>query len=272
MNFYKIKLFIIRITPPFLLDFIIYFINNLKKDKNESKYIEKNISDNLDFNQIYYSTNNAVYNVPIQNIRHHGGQAYNYIQHHFMQYYKYGIESLDNYYIRHNPVSVFEKHFILNEDSKQISLPWSNTNQAKIEGEHGIGSENGHSAYGPVSQKKLKLEAKRLDYCLRSIKKSGYLVKDKYTRIYNGFPRGYFLVSNNGDWVFRIVGAKHRVAALAHLGWKNIPVSIQPHFPHCIFERDISNWPRVISGEFKETEAKLIFEAYFRDESLELWH
>lgn len=272
MRVYKIKRIIFRVIPPLLMDIIIYIYKIYKEGENNSRYTEVKEADNIDFKQLYYSTNTPVFNIPLSKLRHHGGQAYTYSQHHFMQYYKDGITALSNYYSKHSPKTVYEKHFISGKNSKQADLPWSNEYKKNIVGEHGLGAEHGHSAFGPVTNSKLKLEANRLDTCLNSIKHNGYLIRNRFTREYNGFPRGYFLVSNTGEWIFRVVGAKHRVAALAHLGWENIPVCCEPNFPKCIFESDISNWPGVYSGKYAESEAKLIFDSYFRDVDLELWH
>jgi hypothetical protein len=269
MRLYTIKKIIFRVTPPLLMDFIIYKI--YKRDENKARYAEVNKADSIDFKRLYYSTDNPVLNISLDNIRHHGGQAYNYSQHHFMRYYRDGISALNDYYVKHQPKTIYEKHFIFDMKERQLNQPWSNSCKKSIIGEHGLGAKHGHSAFGPVSDEKIRLEAKRLDHCLASIKRNGYLIQNSFTREYNGFPRGYFLVSSAGDWTFRIVGAKHRVAAMAYLGWKNIPVCLEPNFPKCIFESDISNWPGVVSGEYTKDKAKLIFDSYFRDENLELW-
>ena len=272
MNYrtYKLRLYIIRLIPPLLLDILRYISRSFLNNSEFHEYIERKNSDVINFKQIYYLTSNAILNIPIENIRHHGGQAYNYNQHHFMKYYKEGINELKDYYDNHCPKTIFEKHFIFNTSFQQASLPWVVGSNVNKSGEHGLSTDHGNSAYGPISEEKLKLEAKRLDKCLKSIEKNGYLEYDKFTKAYNGFPRGYFLVSNEGKWVFRVVGAKHRVAALAHLGWKNIPVCLEPTFPNCILEKDISEWPGVASGEFNEYEAKLIFDSYFKDREIRL--
>ena len=254
------------------MDFIIYFYKKINGDGITSIYYEKKQPDEIDFNLIYYSSNNPILNLPIKKLRHHGGQAYSYTQHHFMQYYKYGVEALANYYDKHNPKTIYEKHFISGVKGKQSSLPWSDIRKGSLIGEHGLGPEHGHSAFGPISEKKIKLEVKRLDNCLNSIKANGYLIENSFTTEYNGFPRGYFLISDKNEWVFRVVGAKHRVAALAHLGWNNIPVNLEPNFPRCIFESEISNWPGVLSGNYSIKEAKLIFDSYFRESNLKIWH
>ena len=273
IRIYTIKKIIHQITPPYLMDLIVYMYRELKGKKQNIRYVQNNQPDTIDFKSLYYDTSNSVFNIPASRIRHHGGQAFNYNQHHFMQYYQNGIEALSKYYGQHNPKTIFEKHFIFNNSGKQMHLPWVfSSSKSKVVGEHGLSEEHGHSAYGPISSDKLKLEVKRLDHCLHAIKTNGYLIESGFPRQYNGLPRGYFLISNSGDWVFRIVGAKHRVAALVWLGWKNIPVCCEPNFPRCIFESEILNWPGVVSGEYSKDDAKLIFDSYFRDPNVKIWH
>lgn len=257
-----------NIFPFYLLNMFLFKIINRKF--NTLSYKEADKEDIVDFDEIRYKIDNYIMNISLVNIRHTGGQSYNYIQHHFMKYYKYGAKSLISYYDKHQPNTIFEKHFITN--NKDFKLPWLHESNNKSNmGEHGLDIKHGHSAYGPVSNKKLKLEMERLDYCLESIKHNGYVVKNKTTGRVNDMPRGYFMVSNKGDWIFRIVGGKHRVAAMAHLGWRNIPVRMQPNYPRCIFENDIENWPGVKSNRCTIEEAKEIFNSYFRDSEQKLW-
>jgi len=253
------------------MNLIIYFVRVLRGDDIGITFIQKETEDNPDFNQIYYDTSNQILNIPAEKIRHHGGQAYNYAQHHFMQYYKGGVEPLIHFYNVHQPKTIYEKHFINKINGGQFSLPWSDIKNKNISGEHGLGPEHGHSAFGPISEAKLQLEVERLNYCLKSIKKRGYEVENSYSREINGFPRGYFLLSNKGQWIFKLVGAKHRVAALVHLGWEIIPVNLEPNFPRCIYESQISNWPGVLSGDYTVEHAKIIFNSYFRKSDLKLW-
>ena len=82
---YKIKKIIFRITPPLLMDFAIYFYKIIKRDKSNYRYFESKESDNIEFKKLYYLTENSVLNIPLNKVRHHGGQAYTYSQNHFMQ-------------------------------------------------------------------------------------------------------------------------------------------------------------------------------------------
>ena len=84
MRLYTIKKIIFRVAPPLLMDFIIYIYKIYKRDENNARYVEVNKADNIDFKQIFYSTSTPVFNIPLDKIRHHGGQAYSYSQHHFM--------------------------------------------------------------------------------------------------------------------------------------------------------------------------------------------
>jgi hypothetical protein len=268
---YLFKKILNKFTPPLIWDLFVFVYRKLRGKAHHFIYIEKEFSDTIDFESLYYVSENQIFNVSSSKVKHHGGQSYNQYQHHFMQYYQDGIEALENFYSNHQPKTVYEKHFIVNHPGCQDKLPWRSDSSSQSNGEHGLSAEHGHSAFGPVSDKKLKLEAARLDYCLGSIRAAGYVVNSDFPKQENGFPRGYFLVSNSGDWAFVVVGAKHRVAALIRLGWVNIPVCCEPNFPRCIFESDISSWPGVKSGNFSIKDAKLIFDSYFRDENKGLW-
>ena len=69
--------------------------------------------------------------------------------------------------------------------------------------------------------KKLNFEIERLDNVMLSIK-NGFIPEK-----FEGYPRGYFILNTNEDWVFYIVGGSHRVALVA-LNFEYIPVILQP--------------------------------------------
>jgi hypothetical protein len=271
MRIYTLKKIVHQVAPPYFMDLIVFIYRAFRGKTQTVCYEHHSKADDIDVNSLYYVTSNPIFNLPANKVRHQGGQAYSSEQHHFIQYYRDGLKALTNYYDKHNPKTIFDKHFIYNHRGKQMTLPWILNNPHVVEGEHGLPFASGHSAYGPVDDMKLKLEVERLNLCLRSIKARGYLIKRQFPREDNGLPRGYFLVTNSGDWVFRVVGGKHRVAALVWLGWKNIPVCFEPSVPRCIHEADILSWPRVASGEFSKDDAKLIFDSYFRDPGVKLW-
>lgn len=189
---------------------------------------------------------------------YYGGMNYSIHQHHFLRYYKYGKEALEDFYKQHRPKSVFEEHFLKERNSRKAGLPWFLNDNAKYIGEHGLDEAHGKQQFGPVSDKKIALEARRLDDVLISIQQHGY-----QPRIAGGYPRGY-LIKKNQNYRFVVVGGQHRVAAMVHLGYKNIHVAFQPGWPRLINEIDCIDWPLVRNGIMSRENALEIFDAYWR--------
>jgi hypothetical protein len=271
MRIYNLKKIFIRFCPPIFLELLIFLKNCCNNKQNSVVYHQKIKPSKVNFLKINYDFSDGVFNLPISKIKHPGGQGHNAQQHHFIAYFQHGVSALQQFYSTHQPTSIYEKHFIYNYSGLQLSVPWMTECKTMAKGEHGLGFEHGHSSCGPISEEKLKLEISRLDHCLNSLRQKGYVVFQSFPKQENGYPRGYFLISRSGNWIFRLVGGKHRVAAMAWLGWENIPVKCEPRFPKCIYEDDIKNWPRVASGEFSLVEAKMIFDAYFRSDSKKIW-
>ena len=243
---------------------IVRAYRHLFKTQEFSTYNENSNPDPINFNDLYYRTGVVTINIQSEQLRYRGGLSYNYDQNHFLRYYKYGKSELKKFYDNHQPKSIFEQHFIPKEGNvNQRQLPWVQLIKDQQIGEHGLNYKEGHQAWGPVTSKKLNLEVRRLNKCLNSIKKQGYLIQE-------GFPRGYFLVKSNEDWVFHIVGGKHRVATLIHLGWNIIPVSIEINWPLLIHQNNLDEWPGVVNGTYSKSEALEIFNAYFNNSKIKL--
>lgn len=232
---------------------------------DNNKLYESSFSDVLDFTTIKYSTGYLVLNISVNKIKYYGGISFSNQQHHFLKYYIGGIKSLKEFYESHQPKNVFEQHYIDDVDNDAKTLPWLDDQQADRDIiEHGLSMiDHGHQAFGPVSVSKLNLEAQRLKNILRSLEKQGYDSE-------HGYPRGYFLINHLGDWVFHVVGGKHRVAALVKMGWQNIPFQLEPSFPRIIYQDKISEWPGVTKGIFSKEEADQIFCTYFRSGEIKL--
>ena len=227
--------------------------------KGSKKLYEAENSDEIDFDQVKYSTEGFMMNIPSKKIRYYGGVSFSQEQHHFIQFYHEGISALERFYQSHKPENIFQKHYISNKIGNSDSLPWLYENADQDKTEHGLSLVcHGHQAYGPVSNDKVRLEAKRLTKVLESIKKVGYDIN-------YGLPRGYFLIDIDGSWIFHVVGGKHRMAALIYLGWKNIPCLLQPSFPRTVYLERLQEWPGVKNKNFSEEDAKEIFYSYFRD-------
>lgn len=105
----KIKFLIKDLLPPLLTRLLIKFRNHLSRSHtNQSK--NEVILENAD--EALYERNDKAFLFSIENVRYHGGQAYNGVQHHFLRYYAGGMRELERFYDKHQPTNVYEKHFI----------------------------------------------------------------------------------------------------------------------------------------------------------------
>ena len=107
---------------------------------------------------------------------------------------------------------------------------------------------------------------------LESINRFGYLPEK-----FDGYPKGYLLEDDTNSpptQRFLITAGQHRVAALSHLGYLDILVSLTARVPRQIRISEIDEWPSVKSGIFSNELASKIFYSYFRNENeilLENW-
>ncbi|NLY38749.1 MAG: ParB/RepB/Spo0J family partition protein [Firmicutes bacterium] len=103
-----------------------------------------------------------------------------------------------------------------------------------------------------------------------SIKNHGFN-PDEYSdgSLQHGYIRIVILKSGN-DCRFVITGGQHRVAALATLGWEEIPVIFEHHFlasPPVVDIKNLDHWPVVRRGIYDKKAAYRVFEAFFTDQS-----
>ena len=122
-----------------------------------------------------------------------------------------------------------------------------------------FGIEEGCPASGRMSDRKIELEYVRLIDVTESIRKKGFICE------LHGFVRGYLLIRDN-DYVCVINKGQHRIAALAALGYVNIPVKIRtssyvPTF--AVHRADVESWPNVKKGLFSVEQALKIFDRIF---------
>jgi hypothetical protein len=210
--------------------------------------------------ELKYLLDDPVMVVPMERMRYPFAQRFTYEEHHFLRYYVDGIDALRRFYELHRPTSVFEAYRLPTPEGVEappFGPPWFKCARTH-RGEGGLGPEHGDQSCGPVSEQKLWLEARRLDAVLDSIDRYGFRPDLR------GYPQGYFLVREDGDWVFVIRGGVHRVAALAHRSFQDLEVRFIPHHPRTVDERDATAWPMVREALLTRDAALAIFRQFFQ--------
>lgn len=122
-------------------------------------------------------------------------------------------------------------------------------------GEGGLASHHGLAFFGPCSDQKVRLEARRLQNVDAAIRAKGFN-PDRY-----GDIEGH-VITDGQRAVFFIMGGKHRAAALAHQGASHIPVRFREGHPRVAHTRDIAHWPMVHRGELSPQDAGTVAHTY----------
>lgn len=201
--------------------------------------------------------------VPTSAVRYaHTASAFSYEQSHFVRYLRDGPEVLERFYRMHQPNDQVAQYFLATDGIgtytpirfPRLRVPWDY--EHLYGGEGRLGPNHGIQGYGPVSTKKLQLEATRLEKLCRSVRRNGF---------YTGGVRYQLMTRDGSDYRIVITGGQHRVAVLAHLGWPLIPVTAEPRVPREIRLEDLPQWPGVLDGTFSAQAAAAVFRAFFRD-------
>lgn len=211
---------------------------------------------------IEYVQRSPVLAIPIARARYAGGVSYLHDDHPMRRFYRRGMDGLATYYAGHHPRDVFERTFLPSPrpNPANIMVPWvagaSAADAAPDAGDMGLAARlHGVQQFGPVSPEKLKLEAARLERIRAALARDGYLPR-------HGFPTGYFLVGEDGDWAMHVHKGQHRVAAMADLGYTEMPVQMSPTRKRVIRLSESARWPGVRDGRMSEAEAREIFTCY----------
>ncbi len=258
------------LVPPGLTEILQQIICIFRPDKKS----KKSRSEINFYTYLKYGTSDEIAAFPVKDLRYQGGTSFSINQHHFVRFFEGGKLELERFYDRHQPKNVLEEHFIYNMAGTTTTyippvgfMPWR-LSEEKYLGEFFLNESHGHQAYGPVSPKKVSLEAKRLSKTLKSINKHGYVPE-----LFDGYPAGTLLINDINSTVtqrFLISGGQHRVAALSYLGYTELLVTFLPQAPRVIRISEIETWPGVASGVFSKELAFNIFNSYFRDENTKL--
>jgi hypothetical protein len=125
--------------------------------------------------------------------------------------------------------------------------------------EHRFGAESGEDwkYWGPTREKTGELEFRRLTAVSASIRKSGYRRHDGP----DGDIVSSYILVREGLARMGIGRGQHRVAALAALGHKNVPVRIEPWI--VVRREEAQLWPSVRDGVISERQAVTVFDRIF---------
>jgi hypothetical protein len=94
-----------------------------------------------------------------------------------------------------------------------------------------------------------------LERSIYSIRRNGYHEKPHFGIFARRFIR------EDGEEAFLILDGNHRLSALSAIGHRSVDLSYLPR--GTVREADAPHWPKVLSGEYDERDARLIFRAYF---------
>mgnify|MGYP007011832300 FL=1 len=123
----------------------------------------------------------------------------------------------------------------------------------------GLGAEGGVIFFGPVSARKGQVEYDRLIRVWASIRDRGYLRAGDDP---HGDVTGSLLLRGTaGEHAVLIGAGQHRLAALAALGARSVPVRLLRNVsPRVVRREDVASWPHVRSGLFRREEALALFD------------
>jgi len=200
--------------------------------------------------------------VPPELLRMQGGFVYG-AAHPFVAALMAGVDALREFYADCQPRTIcdyygIDGHGRAGSDLPPWKIPWyGRSKRTPPPGELELGAEHGVSFYGPVTEKKIDLEMRRLQKISEAITQNGY-DPDAF-----GDIQGYIL-DDGTSAAFFVRGGKHRAAALTALGHSRIPVTFRSGWPRLIHSVDAGRWPLVRSGGMENTLAKAILDVYIR--------
>jgi hypothetical protein len=223
--------------------------------------------------ELLFNDWNRVAWVPVDKIRYFSGVSFTREQHHFCRYLGDGEPSLAKFYSVHQPRDQFELNFLDQDQSGKfrtvapplIRTPWSANAILHGGRKHHLSIDNGHQGFGPVQDVRIRWEARRLERIRKSIIKSGLR---PHLSLSEPLPQFQLLVNdevaNSSDYRVMVTAGNHRVAVLAHLGWKSIPMMRSPSAP-VIRRSDLNYWPGVLDQTYSNQAAGTYFLSFFRD-------
>jgi hypothetical protein len=217
------------------------------------------------------ATHGEVVWVPVEKVRV-WGRGLSPEQNQFVRYFAEGLPSLRRFYELHQPTNQMEANFLDPEKSGKfipvrypnLRNPWSF--QTQYQGEAGLDAHHGIQSFGPISEKKLAFEQKRLDSIRTQVQNRGFLKLSDRDFIFFSF----LLIRDDEpqvlDYRVSVRWGFHRTSLLASLGWPIIPMMAFPNQPlREVRLSQASEWPGVLDGTFSLEAARAYFLSQFRD-------
>ena len=208
--------------------------------------------------------------LPLDMLRMHGAFGYGNGWNPLVAALEEGEGALRWFYDRFQPATISDTYFLLGDEPGLPALPpWElpwvmRIRRAPPPGEKGLPAEHGISYMGPASSAKVALEVSRLRETAASVDKHGFS-PDKF-----GDITGFF-IRRGAEFRFFVRGGKHRVAVLARLGHKKIPVQWKSFWPRVVTRDGVADWPLVREGKISERLAGAILDRYVDFDGSQQW-
>ena len=144
-----------------------------------------------------------------------------------------------------------------NPQDRQAMIAIIIANENKAAGFPEVTAKDGYGLHGPVSEKKGEIEFRRLLNVYKSIKAKGY------DRTQGDGDVTAIAIEYNGEFRFCIMHGQHRVAAVAALEFRTVPVKIT----NVIQYEEIEHWPQVHRNYWSVSQAQNYVEHLFSFDS-----
>ncbi len=156
-------------------------INNILEYEKRIK-LDKNLP-----SDVLFRKGNMVFDIPTENLRYSNGISFLNPEHQMKKYFEKGVSGLNDYYSKHHPKNIFEQHFLEaphNNDLPTLGVPWLYEEDGSYysikPGENGLSNKHGIQQYGPVSNRKVELEAERLERVKKILREERLLTKSRF--------------------------------------------------------------------------------------------
>jgi hypothetical protein len=226
--------------------------------KNKAIILSHDMAEESQLDTLIWASRGEMHWIPIAKCVTDIGTSFSPSQNPLVRYLESGFLSMWKYYQIFQPTDSFEMVSVqthprqVNSGKGVFRKPWANI---------GVEILGGGQFWGPRSDYRIVFDANLLKGIRSSILKEGYLPRRS---IGQPFPQFRLLIDDRSakNWDYRvIVHGNHRTAVLASLGWKCVPMT--PGAGSVIRLSELTKWPGVVDGTYKQKDAHRFFRSYF---------